>query len=443
MNNEPLFTLFFADDFLTSLPLEPGMLISSSSSDGIDFAMDEISTSYIPNEYDSIVHRIKEEPPIHSSSSDDSMDFSDFVNAFKTVNPDDFLNEFFKSDDAKTELSSSPNRDTPSPSSNSGCSSADLNEFRIDMPQTTEFTFDTPPISPPSPDTDASSISSTDQLPPQKVQQPQSSLPQYVIHQQIPTTTIPIAARPIAMPPTKLNILQGTLIPITNVATAQQTFKKVNIQPKPITGVMVDKRPVVTPTKRIILSAQDYKALVQKCKSQQNGLNNGKPPVILKAAPAIKGNNNNINNKLPTIYKPFGGMAPTTAAIKFPVPSMCMTSTTATTAMINKIPPMPPAAKTHLKQEIDEKIMKKHQRMIKNRESACLSRKKKKDYMTSLESQVTTLWEENELLKTVSFFFNERNYFVFLINFDFIRKIVHFVIGFYKWKVLCVSVGNQ
>lgn len=359
------------------------------------------------------------------------------------IDPNDFFNDIYKSEvDYSSTFSSPSYRNTPSPttSNSSQSSSSDqlmdynsssnqseasinlypqqqqqqqqsLNPFtQILQPIVPNYHLDTPPISPP-----------TDNLSVGNVQAISYVQPSQAIAQPIPVIN---------------NIIQGTLIPITavslptthnatnhtnNIQTSHT--KKVKIQPKPIAiatkpiassivqptqtanGTVLNAKPNTMTPKRIVLSENDYKALMLKCKSQQNPATDKRILKIVAASsvaaplqPQSQSQQNSNNTKMASTIN-------TQTAIQLNAQSV-------TTPNIQnnriQIAPINQSAKQRPKQksphdEIDERTMKKQLRMIKNRESACLSRKKKKEYVTTLEAKLMEVSKENQDLKSVKY----------------------------------------
>lgn len=356
------------------------------------------------------------------------------------IDPNDFFNDMYKSEvDYSSTFSSPSYRNTPSPttsnssqssaseqltydysSSHSNHSEASLNlqnaqmvpaqqqqYYQMPVTMTPNYHLDTPPISPPVV-SNASNATAISYIPTTISSQ---SIP--VINHMLPATDPNTAAA------NNINIIQGTLIPITTVSlsppkngtttTHTSQVKKIKIQPKPLP---IATMPITTPTsqvlmpksaptpKRIVLSGSDYKALMQKCKAQTNDkqsafATNNLNPKVLKVIPAAVHKNLSImssNSQSTVDIKPPQMQANNVQNNRIQI-------TPTNPQVTNKKP------KTKLHNEIDDRLMKKQMRMIKNRESACLSRKKKKEYVTTLEYRLSNLENENQHLKSVNIAF--------------------------------------
>lgn len=359
-NTKPIF-LPLSDDLLYHLPIEPDvpMLLDET----IDFptlhntnytnSATNIKTTTTNNQQNYLIPKTEQYfglPDTVTDANELNL-YNNNTGQYGFVNPDDFLNDVEKNE-VKSEINSPP-RNTPSPSGSSGSSDFSCFTKNIDLNQISYINMlDSPPISPPS-------------------------------HSSSPTSPQPILINSTTRN-SGIKIMQGTLIPITTVPltspSSENLLKKIKIQPKPSNG-LVGKHNHINNTnkKTIILSANDFSALVRK----------------------VKSSNDNTNETGSLVIKREPNVLPKTPIVMSTQPLM--------------IPSIGKNPSQYVVTEIDEKVLKKQQRMIKNRASASMSRTKKKEYVTSLEKQISQMsMEKNNLQMVSSFLFP-----VFGIRFSF------------------------
>ncbi|XP_053675947.1 cyclic AMP-dependent transcription factor ATF-6 alpha [Anopheles nili] len=286
---------------------------------------------------------LQSNPPTWNTINEFSMDTLESENCNELFNPDDFLN------DVPSNSSAVLNRDTPSPSDSQKSYDSLPSSGGFDGCHVVPMHLDSPPIS----------------------------------------------------PQTSSSPLDGTNA-INHIGGSD------NIHPVKVVPKSTSSNVTKTITKKtIVLSAKDYKALLEKMQRKPSS-----NTILLKATPT---------NNPPIGVAAKEGMEFISQALKqekatvLPKP---LATGSALTKTRNDVKPQAVAKEDGLnsvssltvpmilgigssisEHTIDEKMLKKHQRMIKNRQSAYQSRQKKKDYVTSLEERLQELSKENNQLK--------------------------------------------
>ncbi|KAM7343996.1 bZIP_ATF6 domain-containing protein ATf6 isoform 2-T2 [Cochliomyia hominivorax] len=257
----------------------------------------------------------------------------------------------------------------------------------------------------------------------------------------IPVQTVPLTTvKPVVniKAPTAIKIENKSLPANKNVATAPANLVKTatNGSNSVNSGSIKVTPPPNAKPKTIFLSSNDFKALMQKMnKNGKNitGVNGQMPKIIMKTAngkviAANKLTSNTSTNSssssasisnasVTTTVSP----SPNTQSLQF-VSKMVKASgpmmvkqqpSKVVTTNARSAAAMAAAARatlshtkisgrsdfSMLKGLNDDKLLKKQLRMLKNRESASLSRKKKKEYVEKLENRISDLEKENYSLK--------------------------------------------
>ncbi|XP_067865483.1 cyclic AMP-dependent transcription factor ATF-6 beta isoform X2 [Heterodontus francisci] len=190
-------------------------------------------------------------------------------------------------------------------------------------------------------------------------------------------------------------VKQGPAIQATTNMKANSILcSKPTIQPKPIVMTTLPAAPSASPAKTIILQSVQTSLPVSQQQSLplKQTIPVSRQSVVLSQSDLVR--------------------IPVQGLIKVPAANGTINGVTANCKPVNGIcngitigksstkPIVPAPTQTGANSsEINIKLLKRQQRMIKNRESACQSRKKKKEYLQGLESKLREALNENEKLK--------------------------------------------
>ncbi|XP_072115487.1 cyclic AMP-dependent transcription factor ATF-6 beta-like isoform X1 [Mobula birostris] len=169
---------------------------------------------------------------------------------------------------------------------------------------------------------------------------------------------------------------------------------KPTIQPKPVVVTTLPGAPSTSPAKTIILQSVQTSLPVSQPQSVPI-----KPPIPVSRQSMVLSQSDLVRIPVQGLIK-----VPAANGTINGISTSCKRPTAVANGIgINKsaTKPIIPAP-THTgssSSEIDIKLLKRQQRMIKNRESAFQSRKKKKEYLQGLESKLREALSENEKLK--------------------------------------------